>query len=63
VAVVDEALRVISLQTIIQTIEAMKLSTVAKKTQINQLFAVDIVKMATIHIKYMNFKLAMDKFP
>jgi len=60
---IEKALRNISLYTIKTTIELLNASEENKTKQMNMIFALDVVKMATIHIKYINLKLTIDKFP
>ena len=51
---IDHALKNISLYTIKTTLDTLAASKASKKEQENMIFALDVVKMATIHIKYLN---------
>lgn len=57
---IDESLRVFSSYCIINTVQLMA-NTKASKVEItNEILGLDIVKMASLHIKYINFRLFKD---
>jgi len=53
-----QALKSISLYTIETTNESMEKSKATKNDQMNFIFGIDLVRMATIHIKYINLLFA-----
>jgi len=57
---VDEALRVLSSFCIIKTVKQMANTKASKLEITNEILGLDIVKMATLHIKYVNFRLFKD---
>ena len=58
-----QALKNISLYTIETTIETMAKSKAPKKDKMNTIFGIDLVRMATIHIKYMNIFFTAQRLP
>jgi len=58
---IKQALENMSLFTIVTTVETMQQSTASKKEQMNAVYALDIVKMAQLHIKTVTVGLGMSK--
>lgn len=58
---IELALKIMSLHTIDSTIKKMKESNISKQDLTNKVFGLDLVEMATVHIKFMMFKIFRKK--